>query len=120
MFAYVWPHGVFDTSHRLPLVAMRGLFTAARRLLTVAASLVAEHRLRGTRASVAAAPRLYRAGIVAVAHGLSCPAAAGIFPTQGLNPCLQLLQADYVALSHLDCGYANKCPYVFEKYMKIF
>ena len=27
------------------------------------------------------------AGSVAVAHRLSCPAACGIFPDQGLNPC---------------------------------
>ena len=31
---------------------------------------------------------------VVEAHGLSCPAACGIFPNQGLNPCPLHLQAD--------------------------
>ena len=30
---------------------------------------------------------LWSAGSVVVAHGLSCSAACGIFPDQGLNPC---------------------------------
>ena len=34
------------------------------------------------------------AGSVVVAHRLSCPAACGIFPDQGLNPCLLRGQAD--------------------------
>ena len=52
------------------------------RLLTAAASLVAEH------------------GLV-VAHTLSCSAACGIFPDQGLNPCLLHWQVDSLSLSHL-------------------
>ena len=44
-------------------------------LLIVVASLVAEHRPWHSQASVA------------VAHGLSCPTACGIFQDQGLNPC---------------------------------
>ena len=39
-------------------------------LLTAVASLVAEHRLLGVQASVAAA------------HGFSCPTLCGIFPDQ--------------------------------------
>ena len=45
-----------------------------RGLLTVVASLVAEHRL-------------YSRDLVVVVHGLSCSEACGIFPDQGLNPC---------------------------------
>ena len=52
------------------------------RLLIAAASLVAEHGLQGTQASVF------------VAHGLSCSAACGIFPDQGSNPCLLHWQVD--------------------------
>ena len=33
-------------------------------------------------------------GSVVVVHGLSCPAACGIFPDQGLNPCTLHWQAD--------------------------
>ena len=47
---------------------------AARGPLTVAASPVAEHRLQTRRLRV-------------VAHGPSRPAACGIFPDQGSNPC---------------------------------
>ena len=35
-----------------------------------------------------------RAGSVIVAHGPSCPAACGIFPDQGSNPCPLHWQAD--------------------------
>ena len=48
------------------------LFIVVRGPLTVAASLVVEHR---------------RAGSVVVAHGPSCSAACVIFPDQGSNPC---------------------------------
>ena len=67
------------------LVAVHGL-------LTVAASLVSEHGLLGTRTSgavavgsVAAVPRLESTGSVVVLHGLSCCEACGIFLDQGLN-----------------------------------
>ena len=43
-----------------------------------AASLVGEHRLGGTRASVATAR-----GLSSVTHGLICSEACGIFPDQG-------------------------------------
>ena len=56
------------------------LFVAVRGLLIVVASLAAEHRLKS-------------AGSVVVAHRLSCSAACGIFPDQGLNPCLLHWQA---------------------------
>ena len=35
-----------------------------------------------------------------VAHGLSCPAACGIFPDQGWNPGLLYWQAESLPLSH--------------------
>ena len=51
-------------------------------LLAAVASLVAEHGLEGTWASVV------------VANGLSCPAAYGIIPVQGSNLCPQHWKAD--------------------------
>ena len=39
-------------------------------------------------------------GSVFVAHGLSCSAARGIFPDQGLNPRLLHWQAGSLPLSH--------------------
>ena len=55
----------------------RLLFVAVCGLLIVVVSLLAEHRLLGTQASVA------------VAHRLSCFMARENFPEQGLNPCPQ-------------------------------
>ena len=40
----------------------------------------------GCRGSVVEASGLQSTGSVAVAHGLSCPSACGIFPDQRLNP----------------------------------
>ena len=55
---------------------------AATLQLRCAASLVVGSGLQG-------------AGLVAVAHGLGCPEAYGIFPGQGLNPCPLYQQADF-------------------------
>ena len=63
------------------------------------ASVVVEHRLQGERASVVAAPGLWSTGS-AVVHGLRCSTACGIFPDQGLNPCLLHWQVDSLPLSH--------------------
>ena len=63
------------------------LFIAVHGPLTIAASLVAEHRLR-------------RAGSVIVAHGPSCSTACGNFPDQGSNPCPLHWQADSQPLRH--------------------
>ena len=41
-----------------------------------------------------------RAVSVVVAHGLSCSKACGIFPDQGLNPCLLHWQVDSLPLGH--------------------
>ena len=40
------------------------------------------------------------AGSAVVLHGLSCSTACGIFPDQGLNPCLLHWQTDSLPLSH--------------------
>ena len=60
----------------------QGLFfvTLSRFLIAVASHVVS------TEASTVAACRLWSAGSVVVVHGLSCPAACGIFPDQGWNP----------------------------------
>ena len=63
------------------------LFIAVRGPLTIAASLVAEHR-----------PRC--AGSAIVAHGPSRSAACGIFLDQGSNPCPLHWQADSQPLRH--------------------
>ena len=64
-------------------LAVLGLqFIVVHGLLIAVASLFAEHRL-------------WNAGSVVVAHGLSCSEACGIFPDQGGNPCLLHWQADY-------------------------
>ena len=63
------------------------LFIAVRGPLTIAASLVAEHRLQTRRLSN-------------VAHGPSRFAACGIFPDQGSNPCPLHWQADSQPLRH--------------------
>ena len=63
------------------------LFIAVRGPLTIAASLVAEHRLQTRRLSN-------------VAHGPGRFAACGIFPDQGSNPCPLHWQADSQPLRH--------------------
>ena len=50
--------------------------------------------------SAAVAPGPWSTGSVAVAKGLSFSEACGIFPDQGLNPCLLHRQADSLPLSH--------------------
>ena len=75
------------------------LFITVRGPLTIAASLVAEHRLQTRRLT----------GLVIVAHGPSCSAACGIFPDQGSNPCPPRRQADSQPLCHQgsprDCNF---------------
>ena len=63
------------------------LFIAVRGPLTIAASLVAEHRLQTRRLSN-------------FTHGLSCSVACGIFPDRGSNPCALHWQADSQPLRH--------------------
>ena len=70
-------HGPFIAATGLSLVAAsRGYsLVVVCRLLTGVASLVAEHRLPGVKASVV------------VGYRFSCLKACGIFPDQGSNPC---------------------------------
>ena len=63
------------------------LFITVLGPLTIAASLVAEHRLQTRRLS-------------SVAHGPSCSTACGILPDQGSNPCPLHCQADSQQLCH--------------------
>ena len=69
-------------------------------LLTVVASLVTEHRLWSTQASVVAVLGLQSISPVVLVHGLSCSVACGIFPDQALNPCLLHQQEAPLPLSH--------------------
>ena len=71
------------------LVAESGGYSlvAVRGLLTVATSLVAEHRFWGMQASVVVASGLQSTGSV-VGQGLRCSAARGIFLHQRPNLCL--------------------------------
>ena len=57
-----------------------------------------------------AAPELQSTGSVAVAHGISCSTACGIFPDQRSNSCLLHWQADSLPLSH-----QGSPPYVLVK-----
>ena len=68
-------------------------------LLIAVASLV-ERGLEGVQASVTAEHRLTSCGSQALEHRLSCSEAPGIFPDQGLNPCLLHWQAGSLPLSH--------------------
>ena len=97
LFIYFWLCWVFlqlwrtDRGYSLVLVP---------ELLTAVASLVAEYKRQGSRASVAGAPGLQGTGLKVEAHGLSCSAARGIFLDQGLNSCILHWQADSLPLSH--------------------
>ena len=89
----------------LPVVAAsRGYSPVAmHELPIVAASFVADHRLQGTWSSVVAAlvvAALVVAALVVAAHGLSCPAAYGIFRDQESNPCPLHWQVDSYPLGH--------------------
>ena len=76
------------------------LFIAVHRLLIAVASPVAEYSLKGARASVVVACGLWSTGSIVVVHRFSCSVACGIFPDQGLNPCLLLWREDSFQLSH--------------------
>ena len=59
------------------------LFFEVRGLLIAVASLIVEHRLLGTWASVLRAPRLQSTGPVVKVHGLSCFVACRLFLAEG-------------------------------------
>ena len=74
----------------------RGLIFLAVSFLTVATSLVAEHRLSSVWSSVVLAPGLSRVGSEVVAHSLVVPSEpCAIFPDQGLNLCPLHWQASF-------------------------
>ena len=96
---------VFVTVLGLSRVAVRGglLFIVVQGLLIAATSLVAEHGLQGSWASVLVAHRLQSTGSIVVMHGLSCSMACGIFSDQGSNLSLLHQQVDSLPLSQQGC-----------------
>ena len=80
----MWPCWVFAVVHGLSLAVVTLQFRCVGFSLWWLLSLMEQSE----RASVA------------VAHGLSCSAACGIFPDQGLNPCSLHWQADSYPLGH--------------------
>ena len=72
------------------------LFIAVRGPLTIAASLVAEHRLQMRRLS-------------SCGSRASCSMACGIFPDQGSNPCPLHWQADSQPLRHQGSPICHFC-----------
>ena len=89
LFPYSWLRWVPASVRGLSLVAASGGHSSSRcaGLLSSRPLLL---RSTGSR----------RAGSVVVAHGPSCPAACGIFPDQGSNPCPLHWQADSQPLHH--------------------
>ncbi|XP_066896906.1 NADH dehydrogenase [ubiquinone] 1 alpha subcomplex subunit 8 isoform X2 [Kogia breviceps] len=61
------------------------------------------------------APGSGRAGSAAMAHGLSCSAACGIFPDQGTNPRLLHRQADSQPLCHQGSPHFKRSSNTFPK-----
>ena len=100
-YFYFWLRWVFVAACGLCLVAASGGYSSLRcagfalrwlLLLWSTGSRHAGFSSCGTWASVVVDRGLQSTGSVVVAHGLSCSAACGIFPDQGLNLCP--LQAD--------------------------
>ena len=85
-------HWLFVAGHRLSLIVVYGLLIVVTSLEAVQrlwASIVAAHGVSSCSSQA------LQHGSVAVTHGLSCPKACGIFPSQGLNPCPLQWQADF-------------------------
>ena len=89
LFIYLWLCWVFVSVRGLSLVAASGGHSSSQ---CAGLSLWRSLLLRSTGSR--------RSGSVAVAHGLSCSAACGIFPAQGSNPCPLHWQADSQPLHH--------------------
>ena len=83
VFIYFWLHWIFVTVCRLSLVAASG----ASSIRCVGLSCQWLLLLQSTGSAVEA-------------HGVSCSAGGGIFPGQGLNPCLLHWQEDSQPLDH--------------------
>ena len=97
---YFWLCWVFVVGFSLVAVSRGYSLVGVHGLLIVVASLVVEHRLQGTRASVVAARGLsscgsqaLSTGSVVVVHWLSCSNACGIFPDLGIKPASPAWQA---------------------------
>ena len=88
-FFYFWLRWVFVSVRGLSLVAASGGHSSSR---CAGLSLLRPLLFQSTGSRCA--------GSVIVAHGPSCSAACGIFPDQGLNPCLLHWQADSQPLRH--------------------
>ena len=89
LFIYFWLCWVFVSVRGLSLVAVSGDHSSSR---CTGLSLSQPLLLWSTGSR--------RAGSVVVAHGPSCPAACGILPDQGSNPCPLHWQADSQPLRH--------------------
>ena len=89
IYIYFWLCWVFVSVQGLSLVATSGGHSSSR---CAGLSLSRPLLLLSTGSR--------RACSVVVAHGLSRPAACGIFPDQGSNPCLPHWQADSQPLRH--------------------
>ena len=74
LFIYFWLCWAFLDAWSFSLVVASGGYSlaAVRGLLIATASLVAEHRLCGTRASITEAPELSSCGSQALEHRLNC------------------------------------------------
>ena len=70
------------------------------RLFTSVASLIAEGGMKSMQASVVVVPRLLITGSIIVVYLQSCFSTCGIFPDQGMNPCLLHWQMDSLPMSH--------------------
>ena len=89
IYLFIWLCWVFVSVRGLSPVAASGGHSSSR---CAGLSLSRPLLLRSTGSRCA--------GSVAVAHGLSCSAACGIFPDQGSNPCPLHWQADSQPLRH--------------------
>ena len=70
------------------------------RLFFAVASLIAEGGMKSMQASVVVVPRLLITGSIIVVHLQRYFEACGIFPDQGMNPCLLHWQIDSLPMSH--------------------
>ena len=101
LFIYLWLRWVFVAACGLSLVAASGGYPSLRcagfSLWWLLSLLSMGSRRMGFSSCgtwVVVAHGLQSAGSVVVAHGLSCSAACGIVPDQGLNPCPLQWQVD--------------------------
>ena len=93
-FNYLSAFWVFAAVRPFASYGEQRLCSADRAWTVVVASLIVEP------GSVVVASGPWSMGSIAVAPGPSGPAACGIFPNQGLNPCLLHWQVESLPLSH--------------------